>query len=95
MTSRSDIAKVLNEVADKGEGMVTFINSEADAILAQGERVDNSQLAALRRGYRQGYQDALAEIARAWGIVPGTWEVGRGSGCFPRLRDYRLPIWET
>ncbi len=92
---RQDVAKVLDAVDMKSEGMVTLISEEVEKALQEGRRVEKEQLADYRRIYRQGYRNALTAVAQAFGIVPRVWTVSQENGRFPKIREFRLPIWEV
>lgn len=98
---REDLARVLSHVDMSSEGETALVDEEIETASQNGQQLDQQDLVERLRLYRRGYEDALAAVARAWGITPATWVLDRANddedypiGLANLVRRFQLLTWE-
>ena len=93
---REDLANVLSAVDMGGGGTVAFIHEEIQKAQRAGRQFSDEELIDHLRIYRQGYKDALAAIAAAFGIAPETYALnaGRDGQRMAEIEGFCVPAWE-
>ena len=89
---RENIARVLESVDVASGGTVALINEEMEKAARKKRQLDNEELADHLRIYRQGYKDALAAVAVAFGILPVPLMDPRVDGLEPQSVLYEKGI---
>lgn len=93
---REDLANVLHAVDMGGGGMTALVHEEIQRALRNGLQISNEELIDHMRIYRQGYKDALAAIAAAFGIFPETYALnsGQDESYMAEIESFCVPAWE-
>lgn len=93
---REDVAQVLDAVDMASGGTVALVNEEVTKAMRAGRQLDNEELSDHLRIYRQGFRDALAAVAVAFGILPRSYTLDSNANgqALPRDDAFRLPVWE-
>jgi hypothetical protein len=74
---REDVARVLGSLDVASGGSVQVVNEEVERAARDKKPIDADRLSERLRVYRKGYQDALAAVAIAFGVMPRDWDPSR------------------
>lgn len=72
---QEDVARALVALGMAGGGTAALVGEELERAAREDRPPDNEVLADHLRVYRQGYNDALAALGAAFGVMPGMVEL--------------------
>jgi predicted trehalose synthase len=91
---REDVARVLGSLDVASGGSVQVVNDEVERAAREKKPLDADRLSERLRVYRKGYQDALAAVAMAFGVLPRNWSVSKEPDTLPALAELEPPPWD-